>query len=89
MWNRTDWDEFFDIVRRRWQAHRPPRPVARSVRNRLVPADGYSIAELNDAGVTLEQAERLGLPVDAGRFGSYGPNVSSLRDFLRASRTRL
>ena len=89
MWNRRDWAEFFDIVQRRWHVHRPPRPVDRSVRNRLVPAEGYSLAELDDAGLSIEQAESLGLPVDAGRVGSYGPNVSALRDFLRATRSRL
>lgn len=89
MWNRRDWDDFFNIVRRRWQAHRPPRPVARSLRDRLIPAEGYSISELQDAGLTIEQAENMGLPVDAGRFGSYGPNVTVLKEFLRASRTRL
>ena len=35
--------------------------------------------------MSIEQAEMLGLPVDAGRVGSYGPNVSSLREFLRAT----
>jgi len=30
----------------------------------------------------------LGLPVDAGRVGSYGPNVTALREFLRATRSR-
>lgn len=89
MWNRRDWDEFFDIVRKRWHSHRPPRPLDRSHRNRLTPVEGYSLAELDDAGLSIEQAEILGLPVDAGRVGSYGPNVSALRDFLRATRSRL
>ncbi len=89
MWSRRDWDDFFHIVRKRSNSLRPPRPVDLSRRNRLVPAEGYSLAELDDAGVSLEQAERLGLPVDAGRVGSYGPNVSALRDFLRATRSRL
>jgi len=89
MWSRRDWDDFFHIVRTRSNNLRPPRPVDLSRRNRLVPAEGYSLAELDDAGVSLEQAERLGLPVDAGRVGSYGPNVSALRDFLRATRSRL
>jgi ribosomal protein L13E len=88
MWNRRDWDEFFDIVRKRWHAHRPPRPVDLSRRNRLTPAEGYSLAELDDAGLSIEQAEHLGLPVDAGRVGSYGPNVSTLRDYIRATRSR-
>ncbi len=85
MWNRRDWDDFFHIVRKR-QTHRPPRPVDMSRRNRLTPAEGYSLAELDDAGLSIEQAEILGLPVDAGRVGSYGPNVSSLRDYIRATR---
>jgi hypothetical protein len=42
-----------------------------------------------DAGVDLDLAERLGLPVDAGRIGAYGPNVTSLRDFVRSSRQPL
>jgi ribosomal protein L13E len=89
MWSRRDWDDFFHIVRTRSNSLRPPRPVDLSRRNRLVPAEGYSLAELDDAGISLEQAERLGLPVDAGRVGSYGPNVSALRDFLRSTRSRL
>jgi ribosomal protein L13E len=87
MWNRRDWDDFFDIVRKRWHTHRPPRPVEMARRNRLVPTEGYSLAELDDAGLSIEQAEGLGLPVDAGRVGSYGPNVVSLRDYIRATRT--
>ena len=74
--------------RRQRPAHRPPRPVDLSHRNRLVPTEGYSLAELDQAGLSIEQAEYLGLPVDAGRVGSYGPNVSQLRDYLRATRTR-
>ena len=76
MWNRRDWDDFFDIVMKRSRMQRPPRPLDRSHRNRLVPAEGYSLAELDDAGLSIEQAEILGLPVDAGRVGSYGPNIS-------------
>ncbi len=87
MWNRRDWDDFFNILKKRGPKHLPLRPVDRLRPNRLVPADGYSLAELDDAGLSIEQAENLGLPVDAGRVGAYGPNVSSLREFIRASRT--
>lgn len=89
MWSRRDWDDFFDIVRKRTHTRRPPRPLDRSRRNRLVPAEGYSLAELDDAGLSIEQAEILGLPVDAGRVGAYGPNVSTLREYIRATRARL
>jgi ribosomal protein L13E len=88
MWNRRDWDDFFDIVRRRGSTRRPPRPVERSLRNRLVPMEGYSLAELDDAGLSIEQAEILGVPVDAGRVGAYGPNVTALREYIRATRSR-
>jgi ribosomal protein L13E len=87
MWNRRDWDEFFHIVKKRTTSLRPPRPVHMSRRNRLTPTEGYSLAELDDAGLSIEQAEHLGVPVDAGRVGSYGPNVSALRDYVRATRT--
>jgi hypothetical protein len=40
-------------------------------------------------GVDLDLAERLGLPVDAGRIGAYGPNVTVLREFVRSSRQPL
>jgi ribosomal protein L13E len=89
MWSRRDWDDFFEIVNRRGQMRRPPRPLDLSRRNRLVPVEGYSLAELDDAGLSVEQAEHLGLPVDAGRVGSYGPNVTTLRDYVRATRSRL
>ncbi len=89
MWSRRDWNEFFHIVQRRWHSYRPPRPVDVSGRNRLIPAEGYSLAELNDAGLSIEQAERLDLPIDAGRVGSNQPNVSALREYLRATRARL
>ena len=88
MWNRRDWDDFFNIVRKPGSTHRPPRPVDLSRRNRLVPTEGYSLAELDDAGLSIGKAEFLGLPVDAGRVGSYGPNVAALREFIRSTRSR-
>ena len=86
MWDRRDWHQFFYIAQRPWQRRRPPRPVAPSGAHRLLPAVGFSLSELDDAGINLEVAERLGLPVDAGRIGAYGPNVSALRDFVRTAR---
>ena len=52
--------------------------------NRVLPAAGFSLSELDDAGINLDLAERMGLPVDAGRIGAYGPNVSALRDYARS-----
>jgi ribosomal protein L13E len=85
-WHKRDWQQFYELARRPWQRHRPPRPVYPTGLNRVLPAQGFSLSELDDAGVDLDLAERLGLPVDAGRIGAYGPNVTVLRDFIRSSR---
>jgi len=85
-WQKRDWRQFYDLARRPWRRHRPPRPVYPSGLNRVAPAQGYSLSELDDAGVDLDLAERLGLPVDAGRIGVYGPNVTVLREFIRSNR---
>src|SRR5690348_17186320 len=85
-WQKSDWRQFYEIARRPWRRHRPPRPVYPSGLNRVAPAQGFSLSELDDAGVDLDLAETLGLPVDAGRIGVYGPNVSVLRDFIRSPR---
>lgn len=85
-WHKRDWQQFYELARRPWQRHRPPRPVYPTGLNRVLPAQGFSLSELDDAGVDLELAEQLGLPVDAGRIGAYGPNVTVLRDFVRSSR---
>ena len=87
MWDKRDWQQFFVLAQRPWQRRRPPRPVAPSGVNRVQPVAGFSLSELDDAGIDLEQAERFGLPVDSARVGVYGPNVSALRDFVRAAST--
>jgi ribosomal protein L13E len=85
-WHKRDWQQYYELARRPWRRHRPPRPVYPTGMNRVLPAAGYSLSELDDAGVDLDLAERLGLPVDAGRIGAYGPNVTVLRDFVRSSK---
>jgi ribosomal protein L13E len=85
-WHKRDWRQFYELAKRPWPRRRPPRPVYPTGLNRVLPAAGYSLSELDDAGVDLDLAERLGLPVDAGRIGTYGPNVTVLRDFVRSSR---
>jgi ribosomal protein L13E len=88
-WHKRDWEQYYELARRPWRRHRPPRPVYPTGINRVLPAQGFSLSELDDAGVDLDLAERLGLPVDAGRIGAYGPNVTVLRDFIRSSRQPL
>jgi ribosomal protein L13E len=86
MWDKDDWDQFFDISQRRWQRRLPPRPVAPIGANRTLPVVGFSLSELDDAGINVQVAERLGLPVDGARIGAYSANVSTLRDFVRLAR---
>ncbi|PYU05200.1 MAG: hypothetical protein DMG33_11755 [Acidobacteria bacterium] len=85
-WHKRDWQQYYEIARRPWQRLRPPRPVYPTGLNRVQPAAGFSLSELDDAGINIDVAEQLGLPVDAGRIGAYGPNVSALRDFVTAAR---
>ncbi len=89
MWDKNDWRQFFAQASHPWQRRRPPRPVYPTGIQRVLPAIGFSLSELNDAGINLEAAERLGLPIDAARIGAYGPNVSALRDFVRSARQPL
>lgn len=86
MWSRRDWHQFFHTATRRRVRLHPPRPVALTGSNRLLPTAGFSLLELDDAGLTMEQAENLGLPVDAGRVDAHATNVTALRDFVRATR---
>ena len=68
---------------------RSTRPDAQIMLTTVPDPRQFGVAELDDAGLSIEQAEILGLPVDAGRVGSYGPNISTLREYIRATRTRL
>ncbi|HEV8384868.1 MAG TPA: hypothetical protein VGQ11_08350 [Candidatus Acidoferrales bacterium] len=86
MWIRSDWREFFRTAGQRWHKYRPPRPVDIANLGRVKPTEGFSLRELDDAGISIEQAQLFGLPVDAGRISAYGPNVSALREFLRSTR---
>jgi hypothetical protein len=86
MWDKHDWQQFFHLAQRRWQRRSPPWPVAPSGANRVLPVVGFSLSELDGAGINVQVAERLGLPVDAAPIGGYSPNVSALRDFVRSAR---
>jgi ribosomal protein L13E len=43
------------------------------------PASGYSLLELERAGLTIEQARELRIPVDPERTTGVGANVLRLR----------
>ena len=50
MWDKNDWHQFFAIANKPWQRRRPPRPVYPSGTKRVLPAIGFSLSELDDAG---------------------------------------
>jgi ribosomal protein L13E len=74
-WHKRDWKQFYELARRPWQRHRPPRPIYPTGINRVLPAAGFSLSELDDAGLDLDLAESLGLPVDAGRIALTAPTL--------------
>ncbi|MET1101913.1 MAG: 50S ribosomal protein L13e [Pyrodictiaceae archaeon] len=43
---------------------------------------GFSISELEEVGLSLEDAKRIGLPIDARRRSKWEWNVRALKTFL-------
>ena len=73
-----------DIVRR-WFSRTEVRLEPRAISGREVAfADGYSLLELERAGVTEDQAIAAGLPIDRERTSSLGSNVMQLEKLRRA-----
>jgi ribosomal protein L13E len=52
---------------------------------RPVPAPGFSLAELDEAGVSQDRARELAIPVDRARMSSLGANVEALKSYLKRS----
>jgi ribosomal protein L13E len=50
---------------------------------RPVPAPGFSLAELAEAGISQDRARDLGIQVDVTRMSSLGANVDSLKTYLK------
>jgi ribosomal protein L13E len=45
-------------------------------------AAGYSLLELERAGLTLEKGRQLGIPIDTERTNGVGANVMRLRELM-------
>ena len=70
---------------RRWFARTEVRLAPRTVSGREVAfADGYSLLELERAGMTEEQAVAAGLAIDRARTSALGSNVLQLEKLRRA-----
>jgi len=59
MWDKRDWQHFFELTRRPWRRMRPPRPIYPTGSNRVLPAVGFSLAELDDAGVERPEGDGM------------------------------
>ncbi len=68
---------------RRWFARTEVRLEPRAISGREVSfADGYSLLELERAGMTEDQAIAAALPIDRQRTSSLGCNVIQLEKLL-------
>jgi len=75
-------------VLRRWFGRTEVRLEPRSISGREVAfADGYSLLEIERAGLSEEQAVAAGLPIDRQRTSSLGSNVMQLEKLRRARST--
>src|SRR5436309_15259278 len=77
-WSKSDWKRFYDAARRPWRHRRPPRPVYPTGLHGVLPARGFSLSEVADAGVILELSVRLGLPADVGLICTYGTQFTGV-----------
>ena len=70
---------------RRWFARTDVRLEPRAISGREVAfADGYSLLELERAGITEDEAIAAGLTIDRDRTSSLGSNVLQLERLRRA-----
>lgn len=78
--DKQDLQGLFRRLRRRFDRRTPEALYVYG--RRAVPAAGFSMNELQEAGISAQEAARMGLKVDAERMSSLGTNVESLKEFL-------
>jgi ribosomal protein L13E len=70
---------------RRWFARTDVQLLPRATAGREVSfADGYSLLEMERAGITEDQANAAGLPIDRARLSALGSNVMQLQKLRRS-----
>ena len=62
---------------------KPPRPIVASSLGRKRKGKGFSKEELEEVGLTLKEALKLGIPIDKRRRTKHEENVRMLREYLK------
>ena len=62
------------------------KPVVRAPtrRERLREGRGFSLEEINRAGLTIHQAKKLEIPIDTRRKTAHVRNIQTLKEYFRA-----
>ena len=69
---------------RRWFGRTDVQLLPRATAGREVSfAEGYSLLELERAGISEDQAISVGLPIDRARLSAIGANVMQLQKLRR------
>lgn len=63
-------------------------PIVLCGRNRWRTGRGFSLAELQQAGLTLGDAKRLGVPIDRRRRSCWPENVEALKQLAKPKKRR-
>jgi large subunit ribosomal protein L13e len=58
------------------------KPLIINQNGKLKRGKGFSINEIKDAGITLQQAQRMLLPIDCRRKSSHEENVATIKEHL-------
>jgi len=61
-------------------------PIVKRPESRVRCGRGFSINELKEAGVTLEQACKLKIRIDRRRSSKWPENVARLKEFVTSSK---
>ena len=62
---------------------KPPRLISEGrIQKRLRVGRGFSKLEIKEAGITIDVAKRLGIPIDPRRRSKHDWNVKALKEYI-------
>ncbi|HYB92563.1 MAG TPA: ribosomal protein L13e [archaeon] len=57
-----------------------PEPLVKRINGKIRVSRGFSLSELVESGLTIDQARRLGLRIDKRRSTKWAENVAKLKE---------